>query len=146
MALVGRVTVLWILSSLFMLFVVLKLDGTTTWAWFLVFIPIWILDVFSIIYLIIFIVSDYRGNQLRAIEFNVSKLRKFWLICMFMLKMCFLLMLCAKLDGLVDTSLIYVFIPLWLLLIMLIVDSYVATWKEGKKQVRRKQPSRMGFT
>lgn len=148
MALVGRVTLLWILASLFMLFVVLKLDGNLSeeWTWFIVFIPMWVLDVISIIYLIVFIISHYRDSQpsSRVIEFNVSKLRKLWLIGMFTVKTTFLLVLCSKLDGFIEASFVYVFLPLWFLLVMLIVDSYVATWKEGNK--RGETPLRLGFS
>ena len=139
MALVGRVTIFWVLTSFFMLFVVMKLDGTTDWLWHVVFVPMWILDVLSIVFLATFLGSLYRngGTPYRVNDFHVSKKRMIWLIVLFVLKIIFLLILCSKLDGFITASYVYVFMPLWVILLMLAVDCYIATWKEGRSYQNR---------
>ena len=133
MALVGRATLLWIAVSFFLLFVVLKLDGTTTWSWYAVFSPIWILDFIAVLYLVLFILTEHRNTTRLMNEFHVSRNRKFWLMAMYIVKLVFCLILCAKFDGYLDASYYYIFIPLWIMLSCLAVDSSINTWQEAHK-------------
>lgn len=135
MALVGRVTFLWILTSFFLLFVVLKLDGTINWFWLVVFVPMWILDVVTVVYIVVTLLYDYRRGDPPTVmdDFNVLKRRKFILIGMFVLKIIFMMLLCLKLDGFTIASYLFVCIPLWIVLAMLFIDSFIVTWREGKK-------------
>lgn len=133
MALVGRASVIWFFLTLFLLFAVLRVDGTISWKWNFVLIPIWILDTLSIVYLIYLIVADIRATSRREqpYEFQVTKIRKFWLLVLYFLKVSFLLFLAAKLDGfLPHVSFVYVFIPLMALLLLLSVDCYGAAYNE----------------
>lgn len=134
MSLVGRATVWWLLASFFLLFVVMKLDGSIDWLWYVVFVPMWILDVLSVLYLIF---SHSAGNQrcLRMIvnDFCIPKEVSIGLMVAYGMKLLFGLLLCAKLDGFANISAFYVFIPLWAGLIIVAVICCVYTWKKAKR-------------
>lgn len=133
MALVGRAIIWWLLGSLFLLLVVLRLDGSTSWKWFVVFTPIWLLDIFSIIYLIASVVVGARNNRLvqRINEFRVSKERAGWLLGVHVLKLTFGMLLCGRLDGYLDVNYVFLFIPVWLMFIMLAALAMRDTWQEA---------------
>jgi len=135
MAFVGRATVFWIQITFFLLFVVLKLDGTTNWLWHFVFIPIWILDIVTIVYLASFLIAHYRTGR-TPYEINdvqLTKYRKIWLLTVYLFKVIFTILLCLKLDGFINISYMFVCLPLWIMLVMLTGDAYVATWKISVK-------------
>lgn len=134
MALVGRVTILWILVSFVILFIVLKMDGTLNWSWLVVFVPMWLLDISTIAYLTIFLVLEYRQRESPSLMdvFNVSGQRKRCLILIYLLQIVFMLLLSLNLDGYLDISYVFVFIPLWIIFTMLAVDCSVITWREAK--------------
>jgi len=139
MALVGRATVWWLLGSFFLLSVVLRLDGSTQWRWFVVFIPIWLLDCFTIVYLITSLVVGARNNRLvqRINEFQVPKERAVYLLIVMTLKLLFGLLLCTHLDGHVTISYFYLFIPLWLMLSMVTGMSIMDTWRDSANHPHR---------
>lgn len=136
--------------SLFLLFVVLKLDGTTTWLWHYVFLPLWIYDLFTLILLTNFLVSHFRtGNRpycyLLPFDlfdfifiYDFTKMRTvFMLLVFFSMKFLFTLVLCLKLDGFIKLSFVYVAIPFWLLVIGMFCDAFITTWNEGKAYYSR---------
>lgn len=136
--------------SLFLLFVVLKLDGTTTWLWHYVFLPLWIYDLFTLILLTNFLVSHFRTGSrpycyllpFDLLDFifiyDFTKMRTvFMLLVFFSMKFLFTLVLCLKLDGFIKLSLVYVAIPFWLLVIGMFCDAFITTWNEGKAYYSR---------
>ena len=136
--------------SLFLLFVVLKLDGTTTWLWHYVFLPLWIYDLFTLILLTNFLVSHFRtGNRpycyllpFDLLDFifiyDFTKMRTvFMLLMFFSMKFLFTLVLCLKLDGFIKLSFVYIAIPFWLLVIGMFCDEFITTWNEGKAYYSR---------
>jgi len=139
MALVGRATVWWLLGTLFLLFVVLRLDGSTDWKWFVVFTPMWLLDILSIVSLITIVVVGTRNNRFvqHINEFHVSKERAIYLIAVYVTKLTFGLLLCAKLDGYLAASYFFLFSPLWIMLLMVVGFAVRETWLEANHEHRQ---------
>jgi len=131
MTIFARVTACWWLVAFLVLFVVLKLDQTIDWSWAVVLIPMWILDLVAIIYLMIFFIFHIRGSrQPLSVNNHLSKERQVYLMFVFLFKFLFELLLCLKLDGLMDQKFYYVFIPLWIVMLLLIGDACRITWRE----------------
>jgi len=137
MTLVQRAWVFLVLSTVFLILCVLQLDRRTKWLWHLVFIPLWILNAVVITSLIVLIVLHFKSGHNPYPNFNLGKRRKLWLLYLSILKLCFLLTLCARLDGLTNAPYTQIFIPLWLLLVSLGADALVATVKSARQQNRR---------
>lgn len=135
--------------SLFLLFVVLRLDRTTTWLWHYVFLPLWIYDLFTLICLTNILVSHFRtGNRpycyIQSFDlfdfifiYDFTKMRTVFMLLMFSMKFLFTLILCLKLDGFIKASFVYVAIPFWLLVIGMLCDAFIITWNEGKAYYSR---------
>lgn len=133
MTIFTRVTASWWLVAFLVLFVVLKLDGTIDWSWGVVFTPMWILDLVSTLYLVIFFIFHVRGVHEPSIMSNhLCKERQVFMMFVFLWKFLFQLLLCLKLDGIMTQKYYYVFIPLWILLILLAADACRITWKERR--------------
>ncbi|XP_041057819.1 transmembrane protein 60-like [Carcharodon carcharias] len=119
MSLAQRVLMTWLFTLLFLIVLVLKLDDKAPWNWNLIFIPLWIFDTILLMMLIVKIIGrcksgyDRNGNNLK---------KEVWYLCAMLLKFGFLLALCARLEHFAQMKLIFVFIPLWLLLIGAVVD------------------------
>ena len=137
MALVQRAWFFLIFITVFLTLCVVRLDRDTKWLWHLVFIPIWILDAVAITSLIVLSIMHFKSGQNPYPEFTIGKWRKIWLLYLYILKLIFLLTLCAKLDGLTDASYLEVFIPLWFLLVSIGVDAIMATVKSARAQTHR---------
>ncbi|XP_067861083.1 transmembrane protein 60-like [Heptranchias perlo] len=119
MSLAQRVLMTWLFTLLFLIVLVLKLDDKAPWNWFLVFIPLWIFDAILLVVLIVKIIGRCKSGYDR----NGSNLKKkIWYLCAMLLKLGFLLALCARLEQFTQMELTFVFIPLWLLLIGAMVD------------------------
>ena len=63
MTIFTRVTASWWLVAFLILFIVLKLDGTIDWSWAVVFTPMWLLDLVSSLYLLVFFIFHMRGSR-----------------------------------------------------------------------------------
>ena len=137
MALVHRSWIFWIFSTLFLILCVIRLDRRTNWLWYLVFIPVWVLDAITMICLLIFTIMHIKSEQNPYGDFDVSKQRKIWLLCIYLFKLAFLLTLCAKLDGKTSASYYEVFIPLWIFLILIGIDAYRASVKSAMNTAHR---------
>lgn len=133
MSLVGRATVWWLLVSFFLLFVVLKLDRSIDWLWYVVFVPMWLLDVLSLLYLsATFVFRNNRCVQIFVNDFRISREVSFGLLAVYALKLVFGLMLCARLDGFAHISSFYLFVPLWIALAIVAGICCVYTWQKAK--------------
>ena len=62
MAVLHRALVTWFLSLVFLILLVLRLDGRTQWNWFIVFIPLWLLDSILLLYAWVMLLSPCRGG------------------------------------------------------------------------------------
>lgn len=140
MAIFGRVTIFWWLSAFFILFIVLKLDNSIDWLWSVVFTPMWILDLLALIFLTTFLVLHFRSGR-RPFGMNelLTKEREIYLLFVFLFKWVFELLLCLKLDGYINVTVYYIFIPLWMLLLLLVGDTCRITWKERHNHERDTQ-------
>ena len=137
MTLVQRAWLILIFSTVFLILCVVQLDRSKKWLWHLVFIPLWILDAVTITSLIVLIVMHYKSGRNPYPELNLGKHRKLWLLFLTVLKLTFLLALCAKLDGLTDAPYVQIFIPLWFLLLSVGADALVATVKSARNPDHR---------
>ena len=132
MTLVQRAWLVLIFSTVFLILCVVQLDRRKKWLWHLVFIPFWILDAVIITSLIILLIMHYKTGHNPYPDFNLGKRRKIWLLYLTLLKLTFLLALCAKLDGLTDAAYVQIFIPLWILLVSIGGDAIVATVRSAR--------------
>lgn len=120
----------WVLCMLFLVFLLLKVDGKVTWSWFYVFIPMWIYDFITAVYSSVALaVRDARYEP--TTTRTVGKGRKIWSIIGSVLKALFQALLCTYLEhediGLKPS---YIMIPLWLLVTGTIVDVAVFIFVE----------------
>lgn len=73
MAVLHRALVTWFLSLVFLILLVLRLDRRTQWNWFIVFIPMWLLDSVMVLYALVVMVSPCRsGDRWREVTANLA--------------------------------------------------------------------------
>ena len=104
------------LLIMFTSFLSTKIDQTVKWNWFLVFLPAYMLQTFYLVDVII-IISKKQA------KFKLLNL----LTCFFCIILIFLfeILLCVKLEYSKDFKLVFVFIPIWI--IFLVVIAYLLT-------------------
>ncbi|XP_055046273.1 transmembrane protein 60-like [Misgurnus anguillicaudatus] len=108
MSLAQRVLLTWIFTLIFLILLVLKLDGKVKWSWFLIFLPVWIFDSVLLLMLGVKVAGRCRtGHDPRL---------KLWYLLALMMKAGFCLTLCARLEHLTNLRLVYICVPLWTLL------------------------------
>jgi len=124
MAAVSKALITWFLTLIFFILFVLRADETVLWNWFLIFIPLWMLDVVVIIYIVVNVIIHYRlPSHLYRVDRNeMTMRRKFGLLSCCLLKMAFQLLLCLRLEQF-SISVYFVLIPLWTLLAAGLVDN-----------------------
>lgn len=116
MSLAQRVLLTWIFSLIFLIMLVLKLDGKISWNWYLVFLPVWTFDTILLLMLIVKMAGRCKpGFDPRNAADNLKK--RVWYLVAILLKLAFSLLLCARLETLTDMNVSYICIPLWALLI-----------------------------
>ncbi len=94
-------------SSLFLMFLSFlstKIEGTVTWNWFLVFLPLFMLQTFYLIDVVTLI--SKKSIQTKSMSLFVCA---FFLVLLFT----FEILLCLKLEAYTRMKLTYIFIPLW---------------------------------
>ena len=62
MAVLHRALVTWFLSLVFLILLVLRLDGRTQWNWFIVFIPLWLPDSLLLLYALAVLLPPCRSG------------------------------------------------------------------------------------
>ncbi|KAF0295405.1 Transmembrane protein 60 [Amphibalanus amphitrite] len=94
MAVLHRALVTWFLSLVFLILLVLRLDGRTQWNWFIVFIPLWLLDSLLLLYSLAVLVSPCRSgvDRWRRLSGTVCSATAV------LLKLCFQICLCLHLQ------------------------------------------------
>lgn len=99
---------------IFFAFLSTRIDNSIKWSWFLVFIPLFLLQTFYLIDCIFLIVKN-------RVTFN-SKLIKLiaFFICI-ILVFIFEILICLRLDYYPDLKLTYVLVPAWLVMLGAIV-------------------------
>lgn len=115
MSLVQRVLLSWFFSLVFLIMLVLKLDSKIHWNWFLIFLPVWTFDTILILMLIIRMVGRCKPDfDQRDDEESLKK--RLWYLAALLLKLAFCLILCSRLERLIDLWVSVVCVPLWVLL------------------------------
>ena len=116
MALKHRALFTWFVLLIFFTLVILHFDSRIFWNWFLIFVPMWVYDIISIIYLIFYLLSHFR-NGLCHEDVRVM-FWKSWLLLCVLLKILFQILLCVYLEQGSPPwlSLYIVMIPAWILL------------------------------
>ncbi|XP_051901686.1 transmembrane protein 60-like [Pristis pectinata] len=122
MSLAQRVLLTWLFGLLFLIVLVLKMEETLGWSWFLVFVPLWLLDAALLVLLLVQLAGQCRAAQERGGAAAGGLKRRAWGLCALLLKLAFLLALAARLQRLADLPLCWVLVPLWLLLLGAIGD------------------------
>lgn len=115
MALLHRALFTWFMFLVFFILLVLRLDSKVSWNWFLIFIPLWLFNTVVLIY-ILFNMTVHCKNGYMYDRNELSMKRKGWFLCSILLKLCFEVLLCIKLEYFSDMELYYVMVPLWILL------------------------------
>jgi len=116
MAVMHRALLAWFLCLIFLILLVIRLDQRTTWNWFVVFIPIWVLDFVVLIHSIFSIIHIYKIE----LCFRVCSRALFWKIytvVTVILTMVTQVLLCLKLSSW-NVPLYAVFLPLWIMLVV----------------------------
>ncbi|GCC16847.1 transmembrane protein 60-like [Chiloscyllium plagiosum] len=125
MSLAQRVLLTWLFTLLFLIILVLKLDETLAWSWFLVFIPLWIFDAVLLVMLAVRLAGRCKAGYDRH---SGHVRRKVWYLCATLLKLAFLLALCARLERLAALRLSWILAPLWVLLCGVVGDLGYSTF------------------
>jgi len=128
MAVLHRALCTWFICLIFLILLVLRLDGRTTWSWFIVFIPMWLYDSILLLYLTLNLVIHCKRPTNRT--FHAMR-RKIWNLTCAILKLVAQIMLCLKLELENSTNhpdfklpLYYVMIPIWIILPVALVDIF----------------------
>ena len=98
---------------MFFSFLSTKIDQSVKWNWFVVFIPLFFLQTCFFIDNILLTIKNRSISKIKLIKLFT------FLICNILL-LAFEILLCLKLEYLPFVKLTYIFIPLWLLLIIII--------------------------
>jgi len=119
MALLQHFVIIWMAVAVFLLLLCLKLGNDSQFNWFVVFIPLLILDTLVMAAISFRLITHLRGG------IDIYS-RKHMFVSLFMWG-CFTLfqiLLCLKLDILHKRMpLYYVFIPLWIILLYTLVEA-----------------------
>ncbi|XP_062850329.1 transmembrane protein 60-like [Trichomycterus rosablanca] len=115
MSLAQRVLLTWLFTLVFLILLVLKLDGKVHWNWFLIFLPVWLFDLILLLMLAVKVVG--RCRAVRDLRHGAPDLRKkLWYLMALLLKLGFCVSLCARLQQLINLRLVYICIPFWVVL------------------------------
>lgn len=121
MSLAQRVLLSYVFTLVFLIMVVLKLDGKVQWNWFLIFLPVWVVD--GILILILAVKMAGRCKPGYDPRHGSPDLRlRSWYLAAMLLELGFCLTLCAKLERLADVKLSVVCVPLWAMLLGALVE------------------------
>jgi len=115
----SRALCAWFFLVLFLVLLVLRLDEKILWSWFIVFIPMWLLDVIMIIYISIFMIRHCAmGND----PSGRSVLRKSYCIVCLLFKIAIQMLLCIRVEYASTLAAAFAIVPISLLLAALTVD------------------------
>lgn len=114
-----RALIAWFLLLVFIVFLVVRLDEKVSWNWFIVFIPMWLLDVLIVIYVAIYMVRHCTSGVDPS---GRSMLRKVGFLVCVGLKILFEVLICLRVEYLSSITAYVVAIPIWVLLIVAVCD------------------------
>jgi len=120
MGVVHRTIFTWFNFLVFLILVVLRVDGRTQWNWLVVFIPLWVFNVILLIYAVFRTVQDCKSSPN-----HLQTLKNAKVIIGILLLISFEIMLCFKMEySQLNLPLTYVMIPLWIILPVLVVQVF----------------------
>lgn len=99
---------------IFLSFLSTRVDNAIKWNWFLVFIPIFFLNICFIFDSIILLIRNRKSNRFKLL---------FFILCLIsiLLVFAFEILLCLKLEYLPNLSSYYVFAPIWSFFFILLI-------------------------
>lgn len=117
MAVIHRALITWVQISLFLVVLIVKLDGRSDWNWFVVFTPMWLFDLqlFTFLMVKIFQNSRRRNGPIESVV-AVARKRAAYVFCVVM-KVAFQSLLCTKLQYYQDISYFIIMLPFWGLMV-----------------------------
>jgi len=119
----SRALCTWFFLVLFLVLLVLRLDEKVLWSWFIVFIPMWLLDMIMIVYISIFMIRHCAtGND----PSGRSMLRKSYCIVCVLFKIAVQILICIRVEYVGTMAVAFAVVPVWLLLVALTVDASVS--------------------
>jgi len=131
MAVNSRALCTWFFLVLFLILLVLRLDEKILWSWFIVFIPMWLLDVIMIIYISIFMIRHCAmGNH----PGGCSVTRKSYCIVCLLFKIAIQIVMCVRVEFASSLAAAFAIVPVSLLLAALTLDVSLVV-------IRRASPS-----
>ena len=115
----SRALCAWFFLVLFLVLLVLRLDEKVHWNWFIVFIPMWILDMIVLISVSIFILRHCAmGND----PSGRTMLHKSYCVACVLFKVAVQVLVCVRVEYSSNMAASLTVIPVWLLLVALTVD------------------------
>jgi len=127
----SRALCAWFFLVLFLVLLVLRLDEKVMWSWFIVFIPMWLLDVIMITYISIFMIRHCAtGND----PSGRSMLHKSYCIVCVLFKISVQILICIRVEYASTMAVAFAVVPIWLLLVALTANVSVSV-------IRRVSPS-----
>jgi len=127
----SRALCAWFFLVLFLVLLVLRLDEKISWSWFIVFIPMWLLDVIMIVYISIFMIRHCAtGND----PSGRSVLRKSYCIVCLLFKIAVQILICIRVEYANTVAAAFAIVPSSLLLAAFTVDVSLSV-------IRRVSPS-----
>ncbi|CAN9508451.1 unnamed protein product [Ophioblennius macclurei] len=132
MSLAQRVLLSYVFTLVFLIMVVLKLDGKVQWNWFLIFLPVWVADGVLVLTLAVKMAGRCKPGYDPRHGSPDLRLRS-WHLTAALLELGFCLLLCAKLERLADVKLSVVCVPLWTVLAGALLELAVNIFPERRE-------------
>lgn len=135
MAFLHKVQFIWFMVLIFIILLTLKLDGKINeWDWFIIFIPMWILDTVIIAFTLINMVMHCRNKWWHNTR-ETSLKRKSWCLTGIILKLVFQILLCLKLQYYGELRVYQIMVPVWLFLSGCTIDLFTSLLAIAKRAV-----------
>lgn len=121
MAVNHRALFTWFMLLVFLILLVLRMDGKVTWNWFIIFIPMWVFDALMAAYISFYMILHCK-NGFEVLDYTMTR-KVFFLVCL-LLKMSFQVMLCLRLQYYHHLASYFLMMPVWVLLLTVCSDVF----------------------
>jgi len=112
----SRALCVWFFLVLFLVLLVLRLDDKVDWSWFIIFIPMWLLDMIMITCISAFMIQHC------ALPSGRSMMRKGYCIVCVLFKITVQILICVRVEYSSIIAAGFAIVLMWLLLVALTVD------------------------
>jgi hypothetical protein len=113
----------WLQFLWFLIVLVLRLEQRITWDWYLVFLPIFLLDLAMFSDILTRFIINFTHREAHLLSMSMNKWRQGVYLFYLSAKITFQILLCLKLDAFVNMALYWVLTPLYVMLPVLIGDA-----------------------